>query len=173
MGENWYTGIFYKVKSTKRIGEQIECPCDDPIILDFAPGALNSRRVYWLKKVEPASMPENWEVMKAERLAGKIVDVPKIRHKGVRFVTIQKFLSIYNYLKRQDEPVTVKEIQKGVGFYPYYFLGNLSHHLEFSLETLGIVERVPLTRNWLAWQLTEKGLREGTEIIESQYEEDL
>ena len=116
-------------------------------------------------------MPENWELQKAERLAGEIVDPPKTGHKGVRPVTIQKFLSIYDYLKRQDEPVTVKEIQKSVGFYSYCFLGNPSQHLEFSLETLGIVERVPLTRNWLAWQLTEKGRSEGEEIIQSKYEE--
>ena len=169
MGENWYTGIFYKVKSTKRIGELIECPCDDPIILEFVPGSPTSRRVVWLKEVEPASMPKTWENRKAQNTK----PVKDERKSELRKSSMDKFLRIIYYMKDKGEPVTSSEIRKMLGFFPFYHLGNPSGVRDFSLETLGIVERVPRVRNWLAWQLTEKGQSEGEEIIKSKYGEGL
>ena len=173
MDENWYTGIFYKVKGTGRVGEQIECPCDDPIILEHTPGVPRSRRVYWLKDVVTAKMPTKWQAMKADGLAGTVTHAAKNGHKGARPATIRKFLRIYEYIKRSDAPVRAKEIQEAVRFNCYYYLGNPASNLKFSLETLGIIERVPLKRTWVAWKLTKHGLRDGEQIIRSKYEEGL
>ena len=174
MGENWYTGIFYKVKGTGRVGEQIECPCDDPIILEHTPGVPESRKVYWLKEVEPAQRSEMWEVDKQKQIKlaqAKGTKDTRRKRKGLHRSTFDKFVRIYDYMKRHREPVTSTQLRKAMGFHCSYFMGNPSHINPFSLETLGIVERVPLERNWVAWKLTEKGLREGKEIIESKYEE--
>ena len=41
----------------------------------------------------------------------------------------------------------------------------LSQLKQVALESLGIAERIPVERTWVAWQLTELGRVEGEEII--------
>ena len=136
MGENWHTGFFYKVKQTGSVGEQIECPCDDPIILEFKYG---HRDAYFLREVEPTTAPIT------EGGFGISPTGHKGRPKGIALRTINKMMEIYRFLEKQSVPVYRAAIEKSVGF-------NITRALmtqksfpphTITMESLGLVERIP------------------------------
>lgn len=164
MGENWHTGFFYKVKRTGRVGEQIECPCDDPIILEFKYG---HRDAYFLREVEPTT------ARITESGFGITPTGRNGRPKGIELRTINKMMEIYRFLEKQDKPVYRAAIEKSVGFNitrPLMTQKSYPPHT-VTMESLGIVERVPGERTWVAWRLTKLGRRAGEKIIKSQYKE--
>ena len=88
--------------------------------------------------------------------------------KELTSATIEKMLRIYRFLFAQDQPVYRAAIQRAVGFdITRSLMNQRSRSLHtITLESLGIVERLPGERTWCAWQLTELGRIEGDAIIE-------
>ena len=153
----------YRVVETDEIGQLIPCHCDNPIILKFKNGV---RDVFFLHELEPTTHPiSNW--YSTNKHGGKRRD-QRGRPKGMARTTIDKMLQIYRFLETQSEPVYRSAIEKAVGFNSARALMNFkSEYGRITLESLGIVERLPGERTWIAWRLTEMGRNEGTSIIEN------
>ena len=159
MSENWYIGN-YKVIETEEIGKLIPCPCDDPIILEFKNGI---RDAFHLRELEPTNHP----ITNAYTPRGNATKYrQKGRPKGLEQRTIKKMLQIYRFLETQSEPVYRKAIENAVGFNcTRPLMHQASQPKQITLESLGIVERLPGERTWVAWKLTELGRWEGVDII--------
>ena len=160
---NWHTGHFYRVLDTGEIGEQVECPCTDPIILEFKDSL---REAFHLREVEPI------EKQRASASIGRDMHHKSggrgSRRKGIEQRTIDKMLQVHAFLMDQSEPVYRAAIEDAVGFNcTRALMHQPSKKTEITLESLAIVKRLPGERTWAAWQLTELGRREGEEIIRS------
>ena len=158
--ENWHTGACYRVVETGEIGQVVPCPCDNPIILEFKDGV---RDVFFLRELEPTTYPitESYPARGSAARNGQ-----KGRPKGLERGTIEKMLQIYRFLETQSEPVYRAAIEKAVGFNctrPLMY--QPSQPTQITMESLGIVERIPGERTWVAWRLTELGRTEGEAII--------
>ena len=150
----------YRVVETGEIGQLIPCPCDNPIILEFKNG---TRDAFFLRDLEPTTHP----ITQSSSTRGSNTNNrTKGRPKGLARGTIEKMLQIYRFLETQSEPVYRSTIEKAVGFnYTRPLMHRPSHPKQVTLESLGIAERIPRERTWVAWQLTELGRTEGEEII--------
>ena len=160
MSENWHTGRHHRVIETGEIGEQIECPCDNPIILEFKD---RIRDAFFLRELEPTTHPitNSYPVRGSAAKNGG-----KGRPKGLAQKTVERMLQIYQFLEVQSEPVYRSVIEKAVGFSCVRCLMvQPSQKTQVTLESLGIVERIPAERTWVAWRLTELGNAEGEAII--------
>ena len=150
----------YRVIKTGEIGQLIPCPCDNPIILEFKDGI---RDAFFLRELEPTTHP----ITKSFPTRGSTAkNGVKGRPKGLERRTVQKMLQIYRFLETQSEPVYRSAIEKAVGFNctrPLMYQPSQSKQV--TLESLGIVERIPGERTWVAWRLTELGSTEGEDII--------
>ena len=159
---NWHTGHFYRVLETGEIGEQIECPCTDPIILEFKDSL---RDAFHLREVEASGK------QRATASIGRGMHLKsgaRGRPKGMEQRTVKKMLKIYRFLQAQSTLVYRRAIENAVGFNctrPLMYMP--SQAKQVTLESLGIVERLPGERTWVAWQLTELGRQEGEEMIRS------
>ena len=152
--------VTYRVVKTGEIGQLIPCPCDDPIILEFKDG---SRDAFFLRELEPAThlITESYSTRSSATTTSM-----KGRPKGIGRGTIKKMLQIYMFLKTQPAPVYRGAIEKLVGFNcTRCLMHQSSQKTQVTLESLGIVERIPGERTWVAWRLTELGRTEGEEII--------
>ena len=160
MSDKWHTGELYEVIETGEVGERIECPCDDPIILEFKDGV---RDAFFLREVERSTRPQTASF---DRYVG--ARNQKGRPKGIAPSTVKQMLRIYEFLLDQSQPVYRKPIEEAVGFNITRPLMNQqsSPHI-VTLESLGIVERIKGERTWASWILTEKGRSEGEAIITS------
>ena len=154
-------GARYRVIETGEIGQLIPCHCDNPVILEFKNGI---RDVFFLRELEPTPHPiSNSHPKQGGRRSGQ-----NVRSKGMERRTIDKMLQIYRFLETQSEPMYRSAIEKAVGFNCARSLINYKSQGErITLESLGIVERLPGERTWIAWRLTEMGRTEGASIIES------
>lgn len=159
--ENWYTGN-YRVIETEEIGKLVPCPCDDPIILEFKNGI---RDAFHLRELEPTSHP----ITNAYPARGNPAqNGHKGKPKGIEQPTVKKMLKIYRFLKAQSKPVYRKPIENAVGFNcTRPLMSQPSQPKQITLESLGIAERLPGERTWVAWRLTELGRTEGKSIIKS------
>ena len=159
MSENWYIGN-YKVIETEEIGKLVPCPCDDPIILEFKDGI---RDAFHLRELEPTSHP----ITNSYPTRGNATKYgQKGRPKGLEQRTVQKMLKIYRFLEAQSKPVYRQAIEKAVGFNcTRPLMHQPSQPKQITLESLGIAERTPGERTWVAWSLTELGRRDGDDII--------
>ena len=162
--ENWHTGACYRVVETGEIGQVVPCPCDNPIILEFKDGV---RDVFFLRELEPTTHPITDSYPTRSNLSK---NGQKGRSKGLELRTIEKMFQIYEFLETQSEPVYRAAIEKAVGFNctrPLMY--QPSQPTQVTLESLGIAERLPGERTWVAWRLTKLGRTEGESIIQSLY----
>lgn len=152
----------YRVIETGEIGQLVPCPCDNPIILEFKDGI---RDAFFLRELEPTTHPITHSY---PRRGSAARNGQKGRPKGLAQRTIQKMLLIYEFLETQPDPVYRAAIEKAVGFNCVRCLMHQpSQKAQVTLESLGIVERIPGERTWVAWRLTELGRAEGEAIIKS------
>ena len=159
-------GARYRVIETGEIGQLSPCHCDNPVILEFKNGIID---VFFLHELEPTTHPISNSHTKH---GGKRRDQIG-RPKGMERSTIDKMLQVYCFLETQSEPVYRSVIEKAVGFNCARSLINYkSEGDRITLESLGIVERLPGERKWVAWQLTELGRTEGASIIEKLSEKE-
>ena len=150
----------YRVVETGEIGKLVPCPCDNPIILEFKDGI---RDVFFLQDLEPTTRPITNSYPKRGSAAR---NGQKGRPKGLAQKTVDRMLQIYQLLETQSEPVYRSAIEKEVGFNcVWYLMIQPSQKTSITLESLGIVERIPGERTWVAWRLTELGRAEGEAII--------
>ena len=157
----------YRVIETGRIGQLIPCPCDNPIILEFKNGI---RDAFFLRELEPTTHPitESYSTRSSNAKNGV-----KGRSKGLERGTVEKMLEIYRFLEAQPRdsegkslPVYRAAIEKAVGFScTRPLMRQPSQPKQITLESLGIVERIPGERTWVTWRLTELGRMEGEDII--------
>jgi len=157
----------YRVIETGAIGKLIPCPCDDPIILEFKDGI---RDAFFLRELEPTTHPitEPYSTRSSATTNGA-----KGKPKGMERGTIEKMLEIYRFLEAQPRDVEGKSlpvyraaIEKAVGFScTRPLMRQSSQPKQVTLESLGIVERIPGERTWVTWRLTELGRVEGEDII--------
>ena len=172
----------YRVTETGEIGQLIPCPCDDPIILEFKDGI---RDAFFLRELEPVPISSRTHGKSCEAripLCGTGSTHPitasystrrrnaknrgKGRPKGMARGTIEKMLAIYRFLETQSEAVYRSAIEKAVDFNcTRCLMYQPSQKTQVTLESLGIVERIPGERTWVAWRLTELGRTEGVDII--------
>ena len=150
----------YRVTETGEIGQLIPCPCDDPIILEFKDGI---RDAFFLRELEPTTHP----ITNSYPTRGNATkNGVKGRPKGLERGTVEKMLEIYRFLETQSEPVYRAAIERAVGFNcTRPLMCQPSQPKQVTLESLGIAERMPGERTWVAWQLTELGRTEGEDII--------
>ena len=150
----------YRVVETGEVGHLIPCPCDNPIILEFKDGI---RDAFFLRELEPTTHP----ITDSYPTRGNATkNGVKGRPKGMERGTIEKMLQIYRFLETQSEPVYRTAIEKAVGFNcTRLLMYQPSQAKQVTLESLGIVERIPGERTWVAWRLTELGQTEGVDII--------
>ena len=154
--------IYYFVIKTGEIGKLIPCPCDDPVILEFKDGV---RDAFHLRELEPTTHPSTASYPKRGSNAKNGV---KGRPKGIHRRTTENMLQIYRFLETQSEPVYRSAIEKAVGFNCVRpLMHQPSQPKQVTMESLGIAERMPGERTWVAWQLTELGRTEGEAIIKS------
>ena len=158
------TGLCYQVLRSGKVGVVVPAPCPDPLILEFKDGDLD---VFHLRELElcdlSVSRSENSNYKKNK-------DGNMGRPKGVEAVTISKMFAVHGFLKRQSVPLKRSVVDKEMGFDCTRILSQLPSDPEgkINLETLGIVLRVPLSRDrWVAWELSELGREKGEEIIHS------
>ncbi len=164
----------YRVIETGKIGQLIPCPCDNPIILEFKDG---TRDAFFLRELEPMTHPitESYSTRSSNTKNGvkggsKGSDKSK---PGLEWGTIEKMLQIHQFLESQSRdsegkslPVYRAAIEKVVGFNcAHSLMHQPSQPKRVTLESLGIVERIPGERTWVAWRLTELGRTEGEGII--------
>ena len=150
----------FRVIQTDVIGKLVPCPCDDPVILEFKNGL---RDAFHLRELEPTSHPITNAYWSHDN-SGKFRQDG--RPKGIAPGTVDKMFEIYLFLEAQSKPVYRQAIENAVGFNctrPLMY--QASHPKQITLESLGIAERIPGERTWVAWQLTELGRREGEDII--------
>ena len=161
-------GARYRVIETGEIGQLIPCHCDNPVILEFKNGI---RDVFFLRELEPTPHPiSNW--LSTNKHGGKRRE-QRGRPKGMKRSTIDKMLQVYCFLETQSDPVYRSAIEKAVGFNCVRpLMCHKSQDERITLESLGIVERLPGERTWIAWRLTEMGRTEGASIIEKLSEKE-
>ena len=157
----------YRVVGTGAIGKLIPCPCDDPIILEFKNGI---RDAFFLRELERTTDPitDSYSTRGSATTNGG-----KGRSKEVERGTIEKMLEIYRFLESQPRDVEGKSlpvyraaIEKAIGFScTRPLMRQPSQPKQVTLESLGIVERIPGERTWVTWRLTELGRTEGEDII--------
>ena len=148
---NTTTGFHYQVKSTGSVGQVVPCPCDDPLILRFADGELV---FLFLREIEVTSLPVT-EMKKP--VVGRDYPTRKL---------VEKMLKIRRYLIKRGSPVSREHIDKAVVFDAGYALvDSPGRNNRWSLEGLGIAERVPGDGVWVKWQLTELGKYKGDSIL--------
>ena len=150
----------YRVIETGEVGQLIPRPCDNPIILELKDRIRNA---FFLRELEPTTHPITESYPTRGSTAKNVVkDRPKGRERG----TVEKMLRIYRFLETQSEPVYRAAIEKAVGFnYTRLLMCHPSQPKQVTLESLGIVERIPGERTWVAWRLTELGRTDGVDII--------
>ena len=157
----------YRVVETGEIGQLIPCPCDNPIILEFKDGI---RDAFFLRELQPTTHPITASYSTRGSNAKNGV---KGRPKGLERETVEKMLQIYRFLETQPRdsegkslPVYRAAIEKAVGFNcTRPLMCQPSQPEQVTLESLGIAERIPGERTWVAWRLTELGRTEGVDII--------
>ena len=150
----------YCVVETGKIGQLIPCPCDDPIILEFKDGI---RDAFFLRELEPTTHPITDSHSTHDNTTKNGV---KGRPKGLEWGTVKKMLQIFRFLETQSEPVYRAAIETTVGFNcTRPLMCQPSQPKQVTLESLGIAERIPGERTWVAWRLTELGKTEGKDII--------
>ena len=161
-------GTRYRVIETGEIGQLNPCHCNNPVIIEFKNGIID---VFFLHELDPTTRPiSNW--YSTNKHGGKRRE-QRGRPKGMERSTIDKMLQVYRFLETQSEPVYRSAIEKAVGFNCARALINFkSEGDRITLESLGIAERLPGERRWIAWRLTELGRTEGASIIESLKRED-
>ena len=150
----------YRVVETGEIGQLIPWPCDNPIILELKDGI---RDAFFLRELEPTTHPitESYPTRSSNAKNGA-----KGRPKGLERGPIEKMLQIYRFLETQSEPVYRAAIEKAGGFNcTRLLMCHPSQPKQVTLESLGIAERIPGERTWVAWRLTELGRTEGEDII--------
>ena len=150
----------YRVIKTGEVGQLIPCPCDNPIILEFKDGI---RDAFFLRELEPTTHPitDSYSTRGSAAKNGG-----KGRPKGLAQKTVDRMLQIYQFLETQSEPVYRSIIEKAAGFSCIRCLMiQPAQPKLITLEGLGIVERIPGERTWVAWQLTESGRMEGEALI--------
>lgn len=152
----------YRVVETNEVGVLVPCPCDDPVILQFKDGV---RDAFHLRELEPTIAPISKS--NSRRLTAK--DERRGRPKGIGSGTIKNMLAIHAFLLTQTNPVYRGQIQKAVGFDITRPMIKQQSHAPgtITLESLGIVERIPSERPWTAWQLTQLGRAHGEDLIKS------
>ena len=136
--------------------------CDNPIILEFKDGI---RDAFFLRELEPTTHPitASYPTRGSANKNGV-----KGRPKGLARRTVEKMLQIYRFLETQSEPVYRSAIEKAVGFNcTRCLMSQPSQPTIITMESLGIAERIPGERTWVAWRLTELGRMEGETIIKS------
>lgn len=149
----------YRVIETGNIGVVVPCPCDNPLILEFEDGL---RDAFFLRELEATSHP----VTDYNGRSPSAMNGIKGRPKGLSRKTIKRMLQIRQFLETQSETVYRSAIEKAVGFNCVRTLMiQPATAVTASLESLGIVERVPAERTWVAWRLTERGKAKGEQII--------
>ena len=150
----------YRVVETGEVGQLIPWPCDNPIILELKDGI---RDACFLRELEPTTHP----ITDSYPIRGNATkNGVKGRPKGMERGTVEKMLQIFRFLETQSEPVYCAAIEKAVGFNcTRLLMYQPSQAKQVTLESLGIVERIPGERTWVAWQLTELGQTEGVDII--------
>lgn len=157
------TGQHYHVVETGEIGKVCPCPCDDPLILKFEDGVLDAFHLCELEETDrQLTVSINRGVPNGNGRKG--------RPKGMETGTVNKMLQIYRFLLHQTEPVYRAQIEKAVGFNitrPLMVQKSLAQCV--TMESLGIVKRLPGHRTWAAWELTEHGRSEGERVIKSLY----
>ena len=154
--------IYYFVIKTGEIGKLIPCPCDNPIILEFKDGI---RDAFHLRELEPTT----WSNTPSNSLRGSLnKNGQRGRAKGIEIGTVEKMLRVYAFLETQSEPVYRSAIEKAVGFNcTRCLMSQPSQPTIITMERLGVAERMPGERTWVAWKLTELGRTEGEAIIKS------
>ena len=162
--ENWHTNQFYRVTTTGEIGEQIECPCTDPIVLEFKDGV---RDAFHLRELEPTT---HRSTALSPARGGTTKNGLKGSPKGIAPRTIERMLQIHAFLMDQSNPVYRAVIEDAVGFnITRCMMGQPSLSQAVTMESLGVVERIKGERTWIAWQLSQRGRDEGAAIIKSVY----
>ena len=152
--------IYYLVIETGEIGQLVPCPSTDPIILEFKDGI---RDAFHLRELEPTLTPSS-------NSKGRGV-TPAKRHgnsrpKGLPQQTIDKMLAVYRFLQKQSSPVYRIKIQETVRFNCARVLMHQPSQLKRdSLESMGIVKRTKGYRTWALWELTQRGRKQGKELI--------
>ena len=150
----------YRVIKTGEIGQLLPCPCDDPIILEFKDG---TRDAFFLRELEPTPHPITDSYATRGNTA---TNGAKNRPKGLEQGTVEKMLQIFRFLETQSAPVYRAAIEQAVGFNcTRPLMRQPSQPQQVTLESLGIAERIPGERTWVAWRLTEVGRTEGEEVI--------
>ena len=150
----------YRVIKTGEIGQLIPSPCDNPIILEFQDG---DRDAFFLRELE---MTGHLITKSAPPQGNRRRN--KGRPTGILMSTIDKMLSIHRFLETQLEPLNRKDIEKVVGFNcTRCLMSQPSDMNRDTLESLGIVQRIPGQRTWVVWRLTELGKRDGEAIIKN------
>ena len=152
----------YRVLETNEVGVVVPCPCDDPIILQFKDGV---RDAFHLRELEPTIAP----ISMSNRRDTAAKNGRKGRPKGIGSSTIKNMLDIHAFLLTQTKPVYRGQIQKAVGFDITRPMIKQQSHAPgtITLESLGIVERIPSERPWTTWQLTQLGRARGEALINS------
>ena len=149
---NTTTGFHYEVEETGAVGKVVPCPVDDPLILRFADGKLG---FYFLRQLEVTELPVT------EQLKSQVG-----RRKYPTRKLVDKMLAIRRYLIKRRTPVSRGHIDKAVGFDTGYALvDSPGRNNRWSLERLGIAERVLGDGVWVKWQLTEVGKYQGDSIL--------
>ena len=152
----------YRVVKTNEVGVLVPSPCDDPVILQFKDGV---RDAFHLRELQPTTSPIS--ISNGRNIAAK--NGRRGRPKGIGRGTIKNMLAIHTFLLTQPKPVYRRHIQKAVGFDITRPMINQQSHAPhtITLESLGIVERIPTEHTWTAWQLTPLGRAHGESIINS------
>ena len=145
-----------------RVGFLAPVPQIDPLILQFKDGL---RDVYRIRDLEVTSEPLT-DTLGSRRKQTKNA-VPLIR--PIRRETIRRLFALYDYLKKQSKPITLREAKEELGFscVPVMSRQREGDRLK-TLEELGIVRRIPLTGRYLAWELTDEGRERGDVLILAQ-----
>lgn len=155
------TGIKYKLINNVGfyqkglVGELIDCPISDPIILQFGHGLREVFRARDIVKVS-SDIP----VTKLSKT--------KPRYKA-RFLTKKQkllYYKIYEILLKSKDWITTSELTRIVGAPVSYSLGiNFKKNPQRSFLALGLIERHPARNKPHKWKLTLKGRSKGAEII--------
>ena len=151
---------FYRVIKTGEIGKLIPCPSTDPIILKFKDGL---RDAFHLRELEPTLIPSSNSKGRGIPPANRRADG---RPKGIPQQTIDKMLAVYRFLQKQSSPVYRGAIEKEIGHCcARALMHQQSQPKRDTLESMGIVKRTQGYRTWALWELTQRGRKQGKELI--------
>lgn len=151
------TGAHYRVKLTGDVGKIKPCPCDDPVILEFAKGNLDFFR---LRDIEITTQPVSHRKNRTQ--SGRPVNTINKR-------TIQKFYEVHTFLMGQDKPVKRATIESALGYDCARHL--MDYPARWSLESAKIVKRTAINRRAHLWELTGLGRIKGVDIIQAKERE--